>query len=133
MKKIFMLLLMAVAAVSAWGQEGNETDDVAALKKKYINFLFGSDENKFPDFNLLGWWGEKAIVSIYDEKRGFVITLEHMPQSLVLERFQTDVLSAKTKLEGGVISSSGVFKSAENIDCCLAICGKGCNYTFAKF
>ena len=139
MKKLFLLLLMAVAAVSAWGQEkeqyfvdsyNEEHYKSKSLKQRYIGFLFGNDENELPEFGFLGYIN-REVLSIYDEERGLIIKLEWLRQPQVRERFQKDVLSVKKRLEGKDFHNAGVYRGF-NMECCLSVYGKGENYTFAK-
>lgn len=106
MKKIFMMLLMAVAAVSAWGQEENENYDVEQyykeqykkpLRQRYIEFLFGGDEKetiKTRCENMRRRFTECESY-VYDEQNGLIVSVRVLPKEKVLREYQKHLLSLR--------------------------------------
>lgn len=107
MKKIFMMLLMAVAAVSTWGQEENEYYDVEqyykeqyknkSLRQRYIEFLFGGDEKetiKTYCENIRRRFTECESY-VYDEQNGLIVSVRVLPKEKVLREYQKHLLSLR--------------------------------------
>ena len=101
-----MMLLMAVAAVSAWGQEENENYDVEQyykeqykkpLRQRYIEFLFGGDEKetiKTYCENIRRRFTECESY-VYDEQNGLIVSVRVLPKEKVLREYQKHLLSLR--------------------------------------
>lgn len=128
MKKLFLLLLMAVAAVSAWGQEGDgNTDANKSLRQKYEEFLFSSfeEEDSLPKL-----WSriDREEVSIFDERHGIIATVKLLPGKQVAKEY-SDYLRALQSIVSDKVDyayNNGLF------DCCLSASHNGEFYTVVK-
>lgn len=128
MKKIFMMLLMAVAAVSAWGQEENENTDAKdkSLRQKYEEFLFHFEEKdslpKLWDFISKEEW------SIFDEENGIVAVVRLLPKKQVAKEYKDYLIALQQVVDHKIdfAYNNGLF------DCCLSASRGGEFYTVVK-